>query len=373
MKILVTGSKGFIGKNLVSYLKTCGYEGILEYDAKGDDKVLEKYCKNCNFIFHLAGVNRPEKESEFMEGNYDFTNKLLQYLKKWNNKCPIVLSSSIQAVESNAYGKSKKACEELLFAYETEEHANVIVFRLPNIFGKWCKPNYNSVIATFCYNISRDLPISILKKEQCLHIAYIDDVVENLVDVLEGRAIRSTDQFYHLSIEYQITVGEIAETFYKFRQFRNDLEIPNIADSLERKLYSTYQSYLPESEFIYPLKTNVDKRGSFTEIIKSNYSGQYSINIAKPNITKGNHWHKTKCEKFIVVSGTGLIQLQQVGEEQICNFYVSGEKLEVIEIPPGYIHNIVNIGNSDLITLIWCSECFDENHPDTYFQEVGAI
>lgn len=369
MKILITGAKGFIGKNLVVELKNRKYSDIFEYDIETDPALLDEYCKEADFVFHLAGVNRPKVYSEFMEGNFGFTSTLLNTLKKNNNTCPVMISSSIQAVLNNPYGKSKKAGEDLLFKYSRETGVKVLVYRFPNVFGKWCKPNYNSAIATFCHNIARDLPIKVNDPSVVMKLVYIDDVVNELINALQGKENRNGD-FCEVPVVHTITLGEIVDLIYSFKKSREERSIPNMSDSFTKKLYSTYLSYLPEDGFSYELKMNVDNRGSFTEFIRTLDRGQVSVNVSKPGITKGNHWHHTKNEKFLVVSGKGVIRFRKIGSDKIIEYYVSGEKLEVVDIPPGYIHNIENLGDTDMVTIMWANEPFDPEKPDTYYLEV---
>jgi UDP-2-acetamido-2,6-beta-L-arabino-hexul-4-ose reductase len=384
MKILVTGAKGFIGKNLVSQLRNIG-EGkannykisgeeltIFEYDVDSDIQELDTYCREADFVFHLAGVNRPKDPSEFMLGNYGFTSQLLNALKRHENLCPVMLSSSIQATLDNPYGESKRAGEQLLFDYAKETGAKVLVYRFPNVFGKWCRPNYNSVIATFCNNIANDLPIQINDASVKLNLVYIDDVVGELIAALSGKEHYDGD-FCVIPVVHSITLGEIVDLLYSFKDMQNNLDLPNVKDGFSKKLYSTYLSYLSPEKFRYPLRMNIDNRGSFTEIIRSSISGQFSVNISKPGITKGEHWHQSKNEKFVVVSGKGLIQMRKIESDEIFNFYVSGEKIEVVEMIPGYTHNIINLSDTeDLITFMWCNECFDSNRPDTFFEKVNS-
>lgn len=384
MKILVTGAKGFIGKNLVSQLRNIG-EGkannykisgeeltIFEYDVDSDIQELDTYCREVDFVFHLAGVNRPKDPSEFMLGNYGSTSQLLNALKRHENRCPVMLSSSIQATLDNPYGESKRAGEQLMFDYAKETGAKVLVYRFPNVFGKWCRPNYNSVIATFCNNIANDLPIQINDASVKLNLVYIDDVVDELIAALCGYE-HYEDKFCSVKPIYTITLGEIVDLLSSFKNMQQDLDIPNVKDGFSKKLYSTYLSYLSPEKFRYPLRMNIDNRGSFTEIIRSSISGQFSVNISKPGITKGEHWHQSKNEKFVVVSGKGLIQMRKIESDEIFNFYVSGEKIEVVEMVPGYTHNIINLSDTeDLITFMWCNECFDVNRPDTFFEKVNG-
>jgi UDP-2-acetamido-2,6-beta-L-arabino-hexul-4-ose reductase len=369
MKILVTGAKGFIGKNLVAELKNRKYMDVFEYDKDTDPSLLDEYCKKADFVFHLAGVNRPKEQSEFMEGNFGFTSILLDTLKKYHNNCPVMISSSIQAELNNPYGKSKKAGEDLLFEYGKETGTKVLVYRFPNVFGKWCRPNYNSAVATFCYNISHNLPITINDPNVVMRLVYIDDVVDELINALNGKENR-VGNFCEVPIVHTIKLGEIADLLYSFKKSREERSIPDMSDAFTKKLYSTYLSYLPEDQFSYELKMNVDNRGSFTEFIKTPERGQVSVNISKPGITKGNHWHHTKNEKFLVVSGKGVIRFRKVDSDEIIEYYVSGDKLEVVDIPPGYTHNIENLGDTDMVTIMWANECFDPEKLDTCYLEV---
>lgn len=368
-KALITGAKGFVGKNLIAELKNQKEIEIFEYDLDTESEQLDGYARACDFVFHLAGVNRPETEKEFMEGNFGFTSTLLATLKKHRNTCPIVLSSSTQAAQDNSYGKSKKAGEDLLFSYSQETGTKVLVYRFPNVFGKWCRPNYNSAVATFCHNIAHDLPIQVNDPKVLLNLVYIDDVVAELIRALSGQENQSGD-FCAVPIVHQVQLGEIAELLYSFKNSREERSVPNMADQFTKKLYSTYLSYLPVDQFSYPLKMNIDHRGSFTEFIKTVDRGQVSINISKPGITKGNHWHHTKNEKFLVVSGKGVIRFRKIGTDEIIEYKVSGDTLEVVDIPTGYTHNIENLGEQDMVTIMWVNEPFDPNKPDTYFLEV---
>ena len=369
MKILVTGAKGFIGKNLVAGLKNRNYRDIFEYDMDSDLCVLEKYCKEADFVFHLAGVNRPQNPDEYMEGNAGFTSDLLDMLKKHRNTCPVMISSSIQAELDNPYGRSKKAGEDLLISYSRETGAEIFIYRFPNVFGKWCRPNYNSAVATFCHNIARDLPITVNDPNVVMRLVYIDDVVDELINALEGKENRK-GYFCEVPIVYTVTLGEIVRLIHSFKKSREEISIPDMSDDFTKKLYSTYLSYLPEDKFSYELKMNIDNRGSFTEFIKTPDRGQISVNISKPGITKGNHWHQTKNEKFLVVSGKGVIRFRKIDSDEIIEYYVSGDKLEVIDIPVGYTHNIQNLGDTDMITVMWANEPFDPENPDTYYMEV---
>lgn len=368
MKILVTGSNGFIGKNLIAELKNRDYNDIFMYDIDTDES-LDEYTKECDFVYHLAGVNRPENQEEFMEGNYGFTSTLLNLLKKHKNKAPIMISSSIQAKLDNPYGKSKKAGEDLLLSYSKETGAKVLVYRFPNVFGKWCRPNYNSAVATFCHNIAHGLPIQVNDPDVLMNLVYIDDVVDELINALNGNENRNGD-YCEVPIVHTVKLGEIVELIRFFKESRKTLAVPDMSDEFERKLYSTYLSFLPTDQFSYPLKMNVDDRGSFTEIIRTDNRGQFSVNIAKPGITKGNHWHHTKNEKFLVVSGEGLILFRKIGTDEVIEYHVSGDKLEVVDIPTGYTHNIKNVGDTDLVTFMWANESFNPDKPDTYYVEV---
>jgi UDP-2-acetamido-2,6-beta-L-arabino-hexul-4-ose reductase len=369
MKILVTGAKGFIGKNLIAELKNRKYTDIYEYDMDTEPSLLDEYCKDADFVFHLAGVNRPKEQSEFMEGNFGFTSTLLDTLKNNNNTCPIMISSSIQAELNNPYGKSKKAGEDLMFEYSKETGAKVLIYRFPNVFGKWCRPNYNSAVATFCHNVAHGLPINVNDPSVIMNLVYIDDVVDELINTLEGKENRRGD-FCAVSVVHTITLGEIVDLIYSFKKSREERSIPNLADEFTKKLYSTYLSYLPEDKFNYELKMNVDNRGSFTEFLKTPDRGQVSINISKQGITKGNHWHHTKNEKFLVVSGKGVIRFRKVDSDEVIEYFVSGEKMEVVDIPIGYTHNIENLGDTDMVTIMWANEPFDPEKPDTYYLEV---
>ena len=369
MKILVTGAKGFVGKNLVAELKNRGHNEIFECDINTTDEQLSEYTKNCEFVFHLAGVNRPEKEEDFMKGNFGFTSILLDKLKQNNNKSPILITSSIQAELDNPYGKSKKAGEELMFKYSKETGAKVYVYRLTNLFGKWSRPNYNSVVATFCNNIAHNLPIKINDPEVTLNLAYIDDVLNEFINAMNEKASLK-DNYGYIPITHTVKLGEIAELINKFKKSRENLQIPNMKNEFEKKLYSTYLSYLPENEFSYPVKMNIDNRGSFTELFKTEERGQVSVNISKPGIVKGNHWHHTKNEKFVVVSGKGIIRFRKIDSDEVIEYKVSGEKIEVVDIPCGYTHNIENVGDTDMVTIMWANEIFNPEKPDTYYMEV---
>jgi len=369
MKILVTGAKGFIGKNLISELKNLKDHEIFEVDIDTDMILLEQYAKECEFIFHLAGINRPVDEKEFMKGNHGFTTILLNLLKTYENKSPILITSSIQAELDNPYGKSKKAAEVELFNYQRETGSKVLIYRLPNVFGKWCKPNYNSVVATFCYNIANNLEIKVNDPSVVLSLVYIIDVIDEFINALNEKE-NKLDDFCYIPAIHTVTLGKIVDLIYSFKENRTNLAVPNMSNEFEKKLYSTYLSYLPIDQFSYELNMNIDSRGSFTEFIKSYDRGQVSVNISKPGITKGNHWHHTKNEKFLVVNGKALIQFRKVDSDEIIQYYVSGDKLEVVDIPIGYAHSITNIGDIDLITIMWANEIYDSSKPDTIFLEV---
>ena len=369
MNILVTGSEGFIGKNLTIELENRGYKDIFKFDKDTDKNLLDKYTSECEFVFHLAGVNRPKDEKEFMENNFGFTSELLDLLKKHKNRAPVLMTSSMQAELDNPYGRSKKAGEELMVAYSKETGANIFIYRFPNVFGKWCKPNYNSAVATFCNNIAHDLSIQINDPGVVMNLVYIDDVVRELINALNDKK-NIVGDYFEISVVHTITLGEIVDLIYSFKRSREERSIPDMSDVFTKKLYSTYLSYLPKDQFSYKLKMNVDDRGSFTEFIKTPDRGQVSVNISKPGIVKGNHWHHTKNEKFLVVSGKGVIRFRKVGSDEVIEYYVSGEKMEVVDIPTGYTHNIENLGDSDMVTIMWANECFDSDNPDTYYLEV---
>ena len=378
MKILVTGTKDFIGRNLMEELKRQGHE-ILAYDIDNTEKQLDEYASSCEFVYHLAGVNRPENPEDFMSGNFGFTSVLLDSLKKHGNKAPVMLSSSIQAELDNPYGRSKKAGEELIFQYGKDNGVKVYVYRFPNVFGKWCRPNYNSAVATFCHNIARNLPIQVNETNPTLTLVYIDDLVKELVNALNGEAninfnrkCEDTHDHAYCSVpeQYQVKLLDIVNMLYTFKESRKDLYIPDMRDPFTKKLYATYLSYLPEEKFSYELTMHCDTRGSFTEMLKSSERGQVSVNISKPGITKGNHWHSTKNEKFIVVSGKARISFRKIGSAEVISYDVSGDKIEAVDIPPGYTHSITNTGETDLVTVMWANEPFDPNNPDTYYEEV---
>ncbi|MGU8294516.1 polysaccharide biosynthesis C-terminal domain-containing protein [Clostridium perfringens] len=369
MKVLVTGAKGFIGKNLVSTLDREDKYEIICIDRENSKEELEKGVLNSDFIVHLAGINRPKNEEEFFEGNTGLTEEIIEILKKNNKNTSILITSSIQADLDNAYGQSKKGAEEALIKYMADTKGNVFIFRLPNVFGKWCRPNYNSAIATFCHNIARVEEVWISDPSKEMTLVYIDDVVRNIKNVIDNEE-NYIPGYQNVDIEHKATLGEIVDLINSFKESRKSLMIPNMENELTKKLYSTYLSYLPEKDFSYPLKMNVDNRGSFTEFIKSKDRGQVSVNISKPGITKGNHWHDTKNEKFLVVSGEGVIRFRKVDSEEIIEYKVSGKKLEVVDIPVGYTHSIINTGERDMVTIMWVNEIFNPEKPDTIYLEV---
>jgi UDP-2-acetamido-2,6-beta-L-arabino-hexul-4-ose reductase len=369
MKILVTGSNGFVGKNLVAELHNKGYADLYLFNRNNSLEELEDFTKECDFVYHLAGVNRPDYEDEFMEGNYGLTSKLLGLLKKHNNKAPVLITSSIQAENDNPYGNSKKAGENLLFDHSKEIGADVFVFRLPNLFGKWSKPNYNTVVATYCYNIARGIDIQVNNPDADLSLSYIDDVLAEFINALNDKPTQQSE-YCEIPVVHSIKLGKLANTIKTFKESRKNLAVPNMADELTKKLYSTYLSFLPETDFAYDLKMNTDNRGSFTEFLRTPDRGQVSVNISKPGITKGDHWHHTKNEKFLVVSGAGLIRFRNINSAEIIEYRVDGEKHQVVDIPVGYTHSIVNVGETDLVTIMWVNESFDRNNPDTIFLEV---
>ncbi|MBQ3356270.1 MAG: capsular polysaccharide biosynthesis protein CapF [Oscillospiraceae bacterium] len=380
MNVLVTGAKGFVGKNLCATLKNiaAGKDksfgiaadiSVFEYDVDTAPAQLDAWCRDCDFVFHLAGVNRPKDAAEYMEGNFGFTDTLLTKLEAYGNTCPVMISSSTQAALDNPYGKSKLAGEERLRRYSADTGAKTLIYRFPNLFGKWCRPNYNSVVATFCHNIAHSLQIRIDNPETVLQLAYIDDVVAELIAALQGREHREGD-FCCVPTVHEISLGELAAVLSRFRASREDLSVPDMGDALTRKLYATYLSYLPEDAFAYPLVRHSDARGSFTEILRTADCGQFSVNISKPGVVKGNHWHHTKNEKFLVVSGRGVIRFRRIDGDEVYEYYVSGEEPEVVDIPTGYTHNIENLGDTELVTFMWASECFDPDKPDTYYLEV---
>ena len=398
MNILVTGSNGFVGRNLVENLKNIRdgkdrtrpelkIDEIYEYDIDNTEAELDQFCSGCDFVFNLAGVNRPKAQTEFMQGNFGFASTLLETLKKHKNACPVMLSSSIQATligrYDNEYGRSKKAGEDLFFRYARETDAKVLVYRFPNLFGKWCRPNYNSAVATFCHNIANDLPITVSDPSVELELLYIDDLVAEMLDALErkehhcefdGTTTILTDggRYCAVPTTHWVTLGEIVELLRTFHEQQQTLIMPEIpANSFAKKLYSTYLSYLPKEKIAFPLKMNTDARGSFTEFLKTDNCGQFSVNISKPGVRKGQHWHNTKWEFFIVVSGHGLIQERKIGTDEVLNFEVSGEKMEAVHMLPGYTHNIINLSETEnLVTVMWANEQFDSSKPDTFGEKV---
>ena len=399
MNILITGAAGFVGKNLTAALR-CLQNGtdrtrpgltigeLYLYDKDSPAALLEEACEKADFVFNLAGVNRPKEQEEFMEGNFGFASTLLDTLKTYKNTCPVMLSSSIQATlvgryAQGGYGLSKKAGEELFFRYGEETGAKVLVYRFPNLFGKWCRPNYNSVVATFCHNYAQDLPISVSDPAVELEMLYIDDLVQEMLDALEGKehhcefeglttVLREDGRYCAAPVSHKVTLGEIVSLLDSFKSQPQTLLMPEIPDgSFAKKLYSTYLSYLPKEKAIFPLKMNVDARGSFTELLKTESCGQFSVNISGPGITKGQHWHHSKWEFFIVVSGRGLIQQRKIGTEEVLNFEVSGDKIQAVHMLPGYTHNIINLSDTEnLVTLMWANERFDPARPDTFFEVV---
>ena len=398
MNILITGAKGFVGRNLVTSLenirdgkdrtRSIAVDEIYEYDIDTEPSLLDEYCRDCDFVFNLAGVNRPKNDEEFMDGNFGFASILLGTLKRYNNTCPIMLSSSIQATlvgryAGSEYGRSKLAGEELFFNYARETGARVLIYRFPNLFGKWCRPNYNSAVATFCHNIANDLLVQVNDRSTELELLYVDDLVDEMIDALSGHEHHcefdgvdavgdENGRYCHVPTTHKATLGEIVDLLHSFRDQPSTLIMPEIPNnSLAKKLYSTYLSYLPKEKTIFPLKMNIDERGSFTELLKTDKCGQFSVNISRPGITKGQHWHHSKWEFFIVVSGHGLIQERKIGTDEIIEFEVSGKKIEAVHMLPGYTHNIINLSDTeDLVTVMWANESFDPNHPDTFFEEV---
>ncbi len=397
MNILITGAKGFVGRNLTENLKTIRdgknrtrnlvIEEIYEYDIDTDPALLDQFCQKADFVFNLAGVNRPQNQEEFMQGNFGFASTLLDTMKKYGNVCPVLLSSSIQATcigrYDGEYGRSKKAGEDLFFSYGEQTGAKVLVYRFPNLFGKWCRPNYNSAVATFCNNIANDLPIQVNDPAVELELLYIDDLVDEMLDALEGKehrcefdgiqtVLKADGRYCAAPISHKVTLGEIVELLHSFKAQPKTLLMPEIpTGSFAKKLYSTYLSYLPKDGAIFDLKMNCDARGSFTELLKTEKCGQFSVNISKPGITKGQHWHNTKWEFFIVVSGEGLIQQRRIGSDEVLEFKVSGENIQAVHMLPGYTHNIINLSDTqDLVTVMWANEQFDPSRPDTFGEVV---
>ena len=398
MNILITGAAGFVGKNLTEALKNIrdgkdrthpdlNIEQLYLYDVDSNPDLLDEACRDCDFVFNLAGVNRPQNPEEFMTGNAGFATTLFDTLKKYKNTCPVMLSSSIQATligrYDNDYGRSKLEGERIALAYAAETEARVLIYRFPNLFGKWCRPNYNSAVATFCHNVANDLPITVNDPKIQLTLLYVDDLVDEMICALEGREHRcrfdglepvfaADGEYCAVPVTHAVTLGEIADLLYSFRDQSKTLVVPEIpAGSFAKKLYSTYLSYLPADKAAFPLKMNVDARGSFTELLRTEKCGQFSVNISKPGITKGQHWHNTKWEFFIVVSGHGLIRQRKIGSDDVLEFYVSGENIQAVHMLPGYTHNIINLSETeDLVTVMWANECFDPARPDTFFEEV---
>ena len=368
--ILITGAGGFIGKNLVATLKTAGYTDLMLFERDDTPETLAGYAARAGFVFHLAGINRPKNPSEFYAGNAGLTETLLALLDKAGNKAPVLVTSSTQAALDNDYGKSKAQAEQAIFAHGQTTGAPVYVFRLPGVFGKWCRPNYNSVVATFCHNSANGLPLSVRDPEYQLPLVYIDDVVASFVAALDGNCTREGD-YCVVPVVHETTLGHLAETIEGFARNRETLDVPDqTPGSLEQKLYSTWLSYLPADRFSYPLNMHCDNRGSFTEFLHTPAHGQVSINISRPGIVKGNHWHHSKNEKFLVVKGTGVIRFRALDSTEVIEYHVSGDKLEVVDIPTGYTHNIENVGEDDMVTVMWANEVFDPDHPDTFFLPV---
>lgn len=399
MKILVTGANGFVGKNLCACLRTIlegkdrrfpelNIEEIYEYDIQNTQEELDKWCSQCDFVFNLAGVNRPKEQSEFMEGNFGFASTLLDTLRRHDNHCPVMLSSSQQAsltgrFGNSEYGRSKKAGEELFLDYGRQTGARMLIYRFPNLFGKWCRPNYNSAVATFCHNIANGLPITVNDPAVELELLYIDDLVDEMIAALKGEehhcefdglevVPNPNGKYCYCPVTHKATLGRIVELLHQFDEQPQTLVIPaQPKGSFEKKLYATFLSYLPKEKVAFPLKMNIDQRGSFTELVKSDSCGQVSINISKPGITKGQHWHNTKWEQFIVVKGHGLIQMRKIGSDEVLEFEVSGDNIQAVHMLPGYTHNIINLSDTeDLVTVMYCNELFDNNHPDTFFETV---
>lgn len=370
MKILVTGAHGFIGKNLVCRLKNEGFGDIYEYTRESSAEDLKRYTSDCSFVFHIAGVNRPKDVSEFTGGNVSLTNELLAGLEDSGNKAPVLITSSIQAGIDNPYGVSKRSAEEAVYEHGIKNGTSVFIYRMPNVFGKWSRPDYNSAVATFCHNTARHLPITVNDRNHAMELVYVDDVVGEFIEDLKIDEMRQNEWMPLGCPIYSTSLGNVADIITSFGDMRNTLEVPDMSDPLTSKLYSTYLSFLPESDFSYPLLMHEDARGSFTEFIRTPDRGQFSVNISHPGITKGQHWHDSKNEKYLVVKGHGLIRFRKIGEELITDYHVSGEKLEAVDIPTGYTHCIINEGNEDMVTLMWANEVFDPEHPDTYREEV---
>lgn len=388
MNVLITGANGFVGRNLTQRLyalrdgrdrtrPALRIDEVLLYARETAPETLAAYCRSADFVVHLAGVNRPQDPEEFTTGNTDLTRTLLAQLRQSGNRCPVLLASSIQAsltgrYAGSPYGHSKRAAEALLRAYSEQTGAQGLIYRFPNLFGKWCRPNYNSVVATFCHNIARDMPITVSDPAAELELVYIDDLVDELLDAMEGHPHRADAGYYRVPVSHPVTLGEIVRLLRSFHDQPQTLLLPQIPDgSFAKKLYSTYLSYLPPEKVAFPLKMNVDARGSFTELLKTDACGQVSVNITKPGVTKGQHWHNSKWEFFIVVAGRGLIRERRIGSDEVIEFAVSGERIEAVHMLPGYTHDIINLSDTeDLVTVMWANERFDPEHPDTYFEEV---
>ena len=388
MNVLITGANGFVGRNLTQRLNALRdgrdrtrpalrIDEVLLYTRETAPETLAAYCRSADFVVHLAGVNRPQDPEEFTTGNTDLTRTLLAQLRQSGNRCPVLLASSIQAsltgrYAGSPYGQSKRAAEALLRAYSEQTGAQGLIYRFPNLFGKWCRPNYNSVVATFCHNIARDMPITVSDPATELELVYIDDLVDELLDAMEGHPHRADAGYFRVPVSHPVTLGEIVRLLRSFHDQPQTLLLPQIPDgSFAKKLYSTYLSYLPPEKVAFPLKMNVDARGSFTELLKTDACGQVSVNITKPGVTKGQHWHNSKWEFFIVVAGRGLIRERRIGSDEVIEFAVSGERIEAVHMLPGYTHDIINLSDTeDLVTVMWANERFDPEHPDTYFEEV---
>ena len=371
--ILITGAGGFVGKNLVATLRTAGYTDLMLFEKDDTPETLADYCRRAAFVVHLAGINRPTDPSEFYTGNAGLTDTLLANLEAAGNTAPVLVTSSTQAELDNDYGKSKRQAEEAIFAHRRRTGATVYVFRMPGVFGKWCRPNYNSVVATFCHNVAHGLPIQVRDSAFSLPLVYIDDVVACILAAFDGDVMmdRSATPICHMHPIHEVTLGRLAELIQGFAAGRTSLAVPDLAPgSFEKNLYSTYLSYLPSDQFSYPLEMHTDNRGSFTEFLRSPERGQVSINISHPGIVKGNHWHHTKNEKFLVVKGEGVIRFRNIFSKEVIEYHVSGDKLEVVDIPCGYTHNIENVGTEDMVTVMWANEAFDPDHPDTFFEPV---
>ena len=371
--ILITGAGGFVGRNLVATLHAMGCRDLMLFEKDDTVETLADYCRRAAFVVHLAGINRPKDPSEFYSGNAGLTDTMLHLLEESGNRAPVLVTSSIQAALDNDYGKSKKQAEDAIFAHGKNTGAPVYVFRMEGVFGKWCRPNYNSVVATFCHNIARDLPIEVRDPAYELPLVYIDDVIACILDALQqGKVQRDEEGYCRIHPVHRVTLGRLAELIRSFAEARKgSLAVPYLAEgSFEKKLYSTYLSYLPTDQFAYDLNMHCDDRGSFTEVLRTPERGQVSVNISKPGIVKGNHWHHTKNEKFLVVRGEGIIRFRRPDSQEIIEYRVSGSKLQVVDIPCGYTHNIENVGSEEMVTLMWANECFDPDHPDTFYLPV---